>query len=74
MDALTKPVLFKSYFIKSKLKCNYLFITLTGGIETLRPQLKERGTENDEQVNKRMKTAETELKFLDNNKNFLIKF
>ena len=53
-----------------KLTANYLFITCDGGLETLKQRLKGRNTENEEQIKKRLNTAEKEFKFLKENDGF----
>ena len=53
-----------------KLTANYLFITCNGGLDTLKQRLKGRNTENEEQIKKRLNTAEKELKFLTENDKF----
>jgi len=52
---------------KANIDANYVFITCNGQIETLRQRLKGRQTENDEQINNRLKTAEIEFDFLNKN-------
>eukprot|EP01084_Bolivina_argentea_P068399 124509_1 len=54
----------------NKLNANYLFITANGGLNTLKQRLKERNTENEKQIQIRLKTAEKEIKFLNENKQF----
>jgi len=51
----------------------YLFITMPGGVDELKQRLKGRGTEKEEDVEKRMKTAVKELEFLEQNPKFFDK-
>ena len=53
-----------------KLNANYLFITTDGGLETLRKRLVGRNTESDQQIQKRLATAEKEFAFLEANPSF----
>ncbi|ETO11939.1 Guanylate kinase family protein [Reticulomyxa filosa] len=55
------------------LEIDYVFITMSGGIEKLKDRLKGRGTETNEQVQRRMKTAEKELTFFQENPTFFDK-
>jgi len=54
----------------NKLNAKYLFVGITGGMTKLRKRLEGRQTETKEQIDKRMKTAENEFKFAENNKQF----
>lgn len=54
----------------SKLDARYLFITCDGGLETLKKRLTGRNTETEEQIQRRLKTAEKEFKFLEENDGF----
>ena len=53
-----------------KLDANFLFITTEGGLETLKKRLQGRNTETQEQIAKRLNTAEKEFKFLQANDKF----
>ena len=53
-----------------KLNANYLFVTCGGGLETLKQRLKGRNTETEEQIKKRLNTAEKEFNFLKENDKF----
>ena len=53
----------------SNLLCKYIFITCPGEYNELERRLKGRGTENDEQINTRLKTAKFEFDFLNDIKN-----
>ena len=53
-----------------KLEANYLFITCDGGLQTLKKRLQGRNTESEEQIARRLNTAEKEFKFLEANKGF----
>jgi len=54
----------------SGIDCHYIFITCNGGLETLTNRLKCRNTETEQQIEKRLKTAEKEFDFLDKNPQF----
>eukprot|EP00484_Ammonia_sp_Unknown_P020188 CAMPEP_0197035132 /NCGR_PEP_ID=MMETSP1384-20130603/13000_1 /TAXON_ID=29189 /ORGANISM="Ammonia sp." /LENGTH=727 /DNA_ID=CAMNT_0042465147 /DNA_START=15 /DNA_END=2198 /DNA_ORIENTATION=+ len=53
-----------------KIDANYLFITCEGGLQTLTKRLTGRNTETDEQIKRRLNTAEKEFKFLNENDDF----
>ena len=53
-----------------KLEAHYLFITCDEGLETLKKRLMGRNTETEEQIQRRLNTAEKELKFLEENDKF----
>ena len=53
-----------------KLEAHYLFITCDGGLETLKKRLMGRNTETEEQIQRRLNTAEKEFKFLEENDKF----
>ena len=52
------------------IECNYLYITTSDGIKTIRKRLIDRNTESIEEIENRLKTAAKELEFLQNNPNF----
>ena len=60
----------------TNLDCNYIFITCDGDkslqtrLNTLEKRLRQRNTENDEQINKRLNAAEEEFTFLKENDGF----
>jgi len=49
---------------------NYLFIDITGGLDTLQARLLKRGTESKEQIDRRLQTAKNEYQFLADNPAF----
>ena len=52
------------------LKCNFIFITCDEPIKTLQNRLNNRGTENQQQIETRLQTAQIELDFLNENPKF----
>lgn len=61
--------------VKEKTVCNSVFVDCPGEdaqakVEVLRERLTGRGTENESKIAKRLKTAESEFTFLDNNPTF----
>eukprot|EP01083_Nonionella_stella_P076005 206895_1 len=55
---------------QSQLDCNYLFITTSNGLDTLKKRLMHRHTESTQEINRRLEAAKTELQFIQNNPNF----
>ena len=53
-----------------QLDAHQLFITCPGGVETLRERLQGRHTETAAQIDRRLKTATSELEFLEQNPDF----
>lgn len=53
-----------------KIDCNYLFITTSNGIDTLKERMISRNTENMDQIERRLEIAKKELEFLNENPNF----
>merc|ERR1719420_964484 len=51
-------------------ECNCVFVTTSGGCDTLRERLKARGTEDAEQVESRLNAAQKEFDFLEENPDF----
>lgn len=56
--------------VKSKTECNSVFITCSGGFDTLESRLRGRKSETEETLVKRLATARNELNFLAENPNF----
>lgn len=55
---------------KQRFICRYLFISCSSPIKTLQERLNHRHTENEQQIQSRLKTAKEELLFLEENVDF----
>ena len=54
----------------SDIKAHYMFISCSGKIDTLKERLEGRGTEQEDVIQKRLKSAEIEFDFYDKNQSF----
>ena len=52
------------------IEANFVFITCSDGIDTLKKRLKGRNTETEAKIEKRLDTAKKEFEFFENNKQF----
>ena len=55
---------------EGKLECNYLFISTSDGLDTLKERMKIRNTESEQEIQRRLETGKKEMQFLINNPNF----